>query len=83
MTGSNYAQGEGVQFLQEYTRVTGLSSRHVNPDCQDRLGRLGFVQDTKPLALLIELGFVTSPTDLATIRAKAINGAICGIKKML
>ena len=61
MAGSSYAKNEGIKFLKEYTNVTGLTSRHVNPDTSDRLGRLGFVRDTKPLALLIELGFITNP----------------------
>lgn len=83
MAGSSYAQNEGVQFLQQYTSVTGLPSRHVNPDTADRLWRLGFVRDTKPMALLIELGFVSNSIDLQVIRSTGIVAAISSIKKML
>lgn len=37
---NTYTPNEGRQFLQKYTEVTGLTSRRVNPDSQNRLKRL-------------------------------------------
>lgn len=79
---NQYTMNEGKQFLAEYTRVTGLTSRHVNSDTTDRLGQLGFVSQIKCAALLIELGFISNPKELATIRAKAIDAFISGVKAM-
>lgn len=79
---NSYTMNEGKQFLAEYTRVTGLTSRHVNSDRTDRLGNLGFVSDTKCASLLIELGFITNRNELATVRAKAVDAVIAGIAKM-
>lgn len=83
MTGSKYAADKGKLFLAEYTNVTGLPSRHVRPDIENRLKRLAFVQDTKPLALLLELGFVTNSQDLGIIREKGAYATVSGIRKML
>jgi N-acetylmuramoyl-L-alanine amidase len=82
MAGNSYTQTEGTQFLQKYTQVTGEPSRHVNPDTADRLGRLGFVRDTKCASLLIELGFITNWTELQDVRTKAVAGVIAGIQNM-
>lgn len=80
--GNTYTQNEATQFLQKYTQITGEPSRHVNPDTSDRLGRLGFVRDTKCASLLIELGFITNQSELNTIRTKAVDWIIAGILNM-
>lgn len=58
--GSSYAENKAKEFQMEYTRVTGLKGRGVKPDTATRHGRLGIVRETKPLALLLEMGFLTN-----------------------
>lgn len=77
-----YTEAEGRQFLAEYTNVTGLPSRRVNSDLTNRHGQLGFVSQVKCASLLIELGFITNPKDLATVREKAVQAIVSGISKM-
>ena len=62
--GWNYA-GEGnesdklSQFLADAMSVeTGLKNRGVKDETTNLHGRLGFVHDTKPLAVLVECGFI-------------------------
>lgn len=71
-----YTQREGKQFLQKYTEITGLKSRHVNSDRTNRLKNLWFVSEVKCASLLIELGFISNPKELAIIRSKAIDWVI-------
>lgn len=79
---NQYTLGEWKQFLAEYTRITGLKSRHVNSDTTDRLGQLGFVSEVKCASLLIELGFISNPTELKVVQSKGIDWVLAGINKM-
>jgi N-acetylmuramoyl-L-alanine amidase len=58
--GSDYAQAKAKLFQMEYTRITGLPGRGVKPDTATRFGRLGIIRDTRPLCLLLEMGFLTN-----------------------
>lgn len=78
-----FTQWEGKQFLQKYTQVTGLISRHVNSDTTNRHGQLWFVSEVKCASLLIELWFISNPTELKIMRDKAVKWTIEGIKNMI
>lgn len=80
---NSFTQWEGKQFLMEYTRITWLTSRHVNSDTDNRHGQLWFVSQVKCASLLIELWFISNQTELATMRKKAVDWTIGGIKNML
>lgn len=82
LSGNTWAEGEARQFQMEYTRVTGIKGRGVAGDKTNRWGRLGAIRDIKIFGLLVELGFITNPTDLDTIQKKGVDGVIAGIKAM-
>lgn len=77
-----FTRWEGWQFLAEYTRVTGLKSRHVNSDTTNRHWQLWFVSEVKCASLLIELGFISNPTELKVMREKAVEWIIKGVINM-
>jgi len=79
---NTYTQNEGKQFLAEYTRITGLKSRHVLSDTISRHGQLGFVSQVKCASLLIEMGFISNKNDLATVRQKGADAIIAGVNAM-
>lgn len=80
--GNGFTLKEWKQFLAEFTNITGLKSRHVNADTLNRLGKLGFVRQTKCAALLIELGFITNTAELATIISKWADAITKGFVAM-
>lgn len=80
--GNKWAEGEARQFQMEYTRITGLKGRGVKSDAENRWGRLGAIHDIKVFWLLMELGFISNPTDLKTIQTKGVEAIIAGIQKM-
>jgi N-acetylmuramoyl-L-alanine amidase len=43
-------------------------------DTASRFGRLGMLRDTRPPALLVEAGFVSNRTDMATDPVKIAKG---------
>ena len=50
-------------ILSSIVGVTGMSSRGSYDEYKNHLGKLGFVHDTKPLAVLIECGYIDSKVD--------------------
>lgn len=55
-----YAQ----KALEGIMSVPGMPvSRGVKPDTSNRFGRLGFIRDTNPVALLYEMGFISDGGD--------------------
>lgn len=48
----------------------GLRNRWAKPDTATRFGRLGFIRDTKPMAFLIELGFIDNEVDYNAVWTK-------------
>lgn len=81
-TGSDYAMKKARDFQIEYTRVTGIKGRGVHGDTTNRLGRLGFIRDTKPVALLFEQGFITSQADVDRVRDKGVEAIISALKTL-
>lgn len=59
----------GEDLLSVYSKYSTIKSRGVKPDSSTRHGRLGIIRDTRPLAFLLELGFIQN--DLYTVREKA------------
>lgn len=51
----------GAIVGDELSKATGLVYRGDKPDSENRHGRLAIVRDTKPLAVLVECGFIDSP----------------------
>ena len=56
--GSEVSKQFATELLLPLVEHTGLMSRGVKADSTVKWGRLGFIRDTKPLASLIELGFI-------------------------
>ncbi len=71
MTWSKYAEDKARTFQQEYTRATGIKGRWVKWDTTNRWGRLWFVRDTKCLAFLLEMGFISNEWDRNKVWTKA------------
>lgn len=76
MGGSESARLEAVKLSQSYAKATGVPvwNGGAFDDRNARFGRIGIVRDTKPLALLIEAGFVTNPADMKVEAKKAAEG---------
>lgn len=79
---NSFTKWEWGQFLMEYTRLTGFTSRHVNSDKTNRHWDLGFVSEVKCASLLIELGFISNPTELESMRTKSVDAIIKSIQYM-
>lgn len=79
MGGSDYARDKGLVFENEYTRVTWIRNRGVKPDISVGHGRLGFVRDTKCLAYLLEMGFLTNESDRNSVWLKSAWAIISGL----
>ena len=79
MTGSKYAEDKARTFQQEYTRITGIKGRWVKGDTTNRWGRLGFVRDTKCLAFLLEMGFISNQSDKDKVWIKGAEGLVSGL----
>lgn len=58
-------------ILNGIVSETGMKSRGSKDESTNRHGRLGFVHDTKPLACLIECGFIDSIEDLKLLATEA------------
>jgi hypothetical protein len=76
LTESDPAEQLGCQLLAKYCEVTGIRNRGVKGDTASRHGRLGIVRDTRAMAFLIELGFLTDQLELEKMRSVAHKGII-------
>ena len=73
---------ESLRLAMAYSRATGvpLHNGGTNADVNSRFkdntgqGRLGMVRDTKPLAFLIECGFVSNKDDMSIDPSLAASG---------
>lgn len=83
LTESEYAKGKARDFQMLYTNITGIKGRGVHGDMSNRLGRLAFVRDTKPMAFLLEMGFISNPGDRTKVWNKAAAGIAQAIEKIL
>lgn len=72
-TGSKLSEDLCMRFTQLYTNSIDLRFRKVAGDTTTRHGRLGIIRDTAPMALLMELGFITNVHDLNTVREQAVG----------
>jgi hypothetical protein len=66
--GSADSKKRAQEMLPILVSTTGLPSAEATADTDSRWGRLGIIRDTTPWAFLIELGFISNPSDLATVR---------------
>ena len=58
------ASKEVGQFIVDALAIeTGMGNRGVKSEATNRHGKLGFVHDTTPLAILVECGFIDNKTD--------------------
>ena len=60
---SVYAHKKATDISRIISNSIGINNRWVKSDTTTRFGRLGFIRDTKPLAFLIELGFIDNESD--------------------
>lgn len=60
---SKFMQEKAYSFSQSISWTLGIMNRWTKEDTKTRFGRLGWIRDTKPMALLIELGFLDSKDD--------------------
>lgn len=76
MGGSGVAKNEASELSIAYSKATGVPVWNGGSfdDRDSRFGRIGMVRDTKPLALLIEAGFVTNHEDMLVNPAIAAKG---------
>lgn len=75
-TGDKKGEEMANKMLDIYSNTTKIRKRKVLGDTQNRHGRLAIVRDTKPRAFLIELGFLTSMSDINKMRANAVEGLV-------
>jgi N-acetylmuramoyl-L-alanine amidase len=71
--GNEWAAGMARKFQMAYTNATGLKGRGIKPDTSTRFGRLGAIRDVPVFALLVELGFISSASDVAIIQKKGLQ----------
>lgn len=76
MGGSESARIEAVKLSTSFSKATGVPiwNGGAFDDRNGRFGQIGMVRETKPLALLIEAGFVTSFKDMSVTPKKAAEG---------
>ena len=74
--GSKAAESAAAALSKSYAKATGvpLWSAGAFDDRRNRYGRIGMVRDTKPFALLIEMGFVTNRLDMMVKAQDAAKG---------
>lgn len=61
--GSRYALNKAAELSSIMASSMGIRNRWAKSDSGTRFGSLGFIRKTKPLAFLIELGFIDNATD--------------------
>ena len=82
MSWSDFAKKKAEKFQMEYTKQTWLIGRWVHGDLTNRLKRLAFVRDTRPMALLVELGFISNTKDLKVIMDKWVKAIYNSLIKL-
>lgn len=61
--GDGQSQHYGQIIVDHLAAVTGLPNRGTKPDTSNRWGRLGWIRDTNPWAILVEAGFISDGGD--------------------
>lgn len=76
MGGYESMRRQAIALSKSYALSTGtpLARDGSFDDRSGRYGRIGMVRDTRPLALLIEMGFCSNMLDMAVPPAKAAQG---------
>jgi N-acetylmuramoyl-L-alanine amidase len=70
LLGSDRGKSFARVLQSELVKVLALRDRGVKGDRSNQDGRLGIIRDTKVPAWLLELGFVSNPTDLNAVRER-------------
>lgn len=65
---SEVSMNFGRSISSEMSQVTGLKNRGDKSEYTNRHGRLGIVHDTKPLAVLVECGFIDTVHDVNILK---------------
>lgn len=76
---------EAIKLSASYNRFTAVPIRGgdgAKEDTESNRPRLGILRDTKPLALLIECGFVTNKEDMAVPPLSAAQGIADFLNKL-
>ncbi len=74
LTESEFAKNGATKMVERYAETVGIKSRGAKGDTTNRHGRLAIIRDTKPLAFLLEMGFITNNRDLTQVRVNAAQG---------
>lgn len=69
--------------VKELSFTSNLKSRGVFGDKQNRHGRIGIIRDTKPIAYLFEVGFISNVEDMKKMRATGSQAIYDAIIKMI
>ncbi len=88
----NFSTGKGDEqsmrlsqsLVDAIQAESGMPTRGIKDESTNKHGKLGFVHDTKPIAALVECGFIDTPADTAVIgtsegREKVARGLTRGI----
>lgn len=84
--GSDKSKDLAKTLCNQLASDTGLYNRGCKNENTTRFGRLGIIHDTKPLAVLLELGFLSNGTDLKLMKEKPglfADAIIKGINKFI
>jgi len=66
--GSEESKKLAEKLLSGYCEELKMKNRGAKPDTATRFGRLGWIRDTKPWALLLEMGFIDNSNDLKILQ---------------
>lgn len=80
LTESDLAKHWAEKMAVTLAMSTGLQNRGAKGDTTNRHGRLAIVRDTKPLAFLLEMGFISNPEDMRRVREFGAQAIVDTIK---
>ena len=84
VAGSIQSENIARILLDKYCEESGMKNRGARPDSQSRATSLGILRKTNPWAVLIELGYINSASDMLKIKdtemiARAVAIGVCEI----
>lgn len=80
---NKYAETQTEKFHSAFMRVMGGRNRWIKIDTATRFGRLWFIRDTHPLAILVELGFLTNKNDRDAVWVRWADAVIFWLNSLI
>lgn len=65
-----------AKIAENYSVFSKTMNAGPKKDTEVRFGRLGIIRDTKPIAFLIEMGYITNVDDLMLVREKSAYAVV-------